>query len=380
MSEQYDSFVAQAESLPELLSGSAMRIADDMRLVLPTPDVFGIRQVIFTGSGDSHFAAEAAAMALRHWTGLAVTALPAMEAARYLDSGRPPLAGRNRGMLVVAISSSGEPARVVEATRRLRAMGAMTVGVTANADSRLGRSAEKIIDISIPAAPSAPGTRSYVASLVGGYSLAIRIAEILMCMTMDAANALRAEMAAMGGAVGDAVAAARVACEQGTPDWAQVFAIDCLGSGPSYVSARYAAAKLVEAAGLHAVAQDTEEFHHLNFFVDDPGQVPAIVFAPSSAEALSRQRELTDTLVELGRPAMVLTDDPSIAGVDAVAMPSVREMFAPILHCGPAAIIAAHAARARAVPHYRGHQGPWRGAKGAGLVRNSAILMHGEGT
>lgn len=368
--------MAQAESLPELLSSATMRIADGMRLVLSNQEIYGLRQVIFTGSGDSHIAADAAALALRAWTGLAVQSMPAMEAARYIDTGRPLLAGRNRGLLVVSISSSGEAARVVEATQRLRNMGALTLAVTANRDSRLGRSAEKIIDISIPAAPSAPGTRSYVASLLGLYSLAIRIAEVLMCMTMDQANALRTEIAGMGEAAARAIAATRSAKQ---PDWRTTFAADCLASGPSLASARFLAAKLVEAAGMHAIAQDAEEFHHLNYFVDRPDTVPAVLFAPSGAAAASRQCELADTLSVLGRPSLILTDDPALADRPGVLhLPPVREAFAPLLHCGPAAIIAAEAARARDIGHYRGHTGPWRGAQGAGLVRNSPIILRTE--
>jgi glutamine---fructose-6-phosphate transaminase (isomerizing) len=378
MSDQNDAFLRQAESLPTLLSESAGRILDGLRLALATESIFGLREVVFTGSGDSFFAAEAAAQALRHLCRLPAIALPAMEAARYLDTGHLRHMARPRGLLVVAISSSGEAARVVEATQRLRQAGALTLGLTATPESRLGQAAEAVADIAIPAFDPAPGTRSYVASLIGGYGIALRIAELLMSIPMDAANALRAELAGLAGPVETAVASARAAAPD-FPDWREMRSVDCLGSGPSLVSARYQAAKLVEAAGLFASAQCCEEFHHLNYFAADPARTAAIVFAPAAAPAASRQRELVDTLDQLGRPQLILTDDPALTGrPGAIALPPAPELFAPILHCGPAAVIATEAARVRGAVHFRGHDGPWRRAQGAGLVRNSRIVMLGE--
>jgi len=154
---------------------------------------------------------------------------------------------------------------------------------------------------------------------------------------------------------------------------------DVLGSGPSLGTAGYSAAKLVEAAGIHAVAQDSEEFFHLNFFVERPTVTPAILYAPSEGGAASRSSELVDTLGQLGRPTLVVTDRAGFGcGQTELLVPQVREWFAPIVQTVPAALLAAHAADLRGVPHYRGHIGPWIGARGAGLVRNSKIELNRE--
>lgn len=376
MTGQFDAFLAQARSLGDLVAGESAAIAQRARMVLAMEEVYGIRQIILTGSGDSYFAALAAVPAIRAWTGLPVQAIVSMEASRYVDHGRPPLAGRNRGLLVIAISSSGEAARLVEATQRLRALGAITLAITANDDSRLGRAAEKKINIAIPPAPSAPGTRSYVASLLGVYHIAIRIAEMLMCMTMDEAEALRRDLTALGEPLKGLSEKLEKPVADRIAAWGDVQAMDCLGSGPSLASACYAAAKLVEAAGIHAAPQDAEEFHHLNYFVDQPGQVPVVLFAPSQAISKTRTAELVGTLAELGRPHLVITDAVDFAPAEvSLVLPKTSEFFAPILQTVPAALLAAYAAERRGVVHYRGHTGPWRGAQNAGLVRNSKIEL-----
>lgn len=376
MTGQFDAFLAQARSLGDLVAGESAAIAQRARMALGMEEVYGIRQIILTGSGDSYFAALAAVPAIRAWTGLPVSAMVSMEASRYVDHGRPPLAGRNRGLLVIAISSSGEAARLVEATQRLRALGAITLAITANDDSRLGQAAEKKVNIAIPPAASAPGTRSYVASLLGVYHISIRIAEMLMCMTMDEAEALRRDLAGLGSSLKGLSEKLEKPVADRIAAWGDVQAMDCLGSGPSLASAYYAAAKLVEAAGIHASPQDAEEFHHLNYFVDRPGQVPVVLFAPSQAISKTRTAELIGTLAELGRPHLVITDaaDFAPAGVSLV-LPKTGEFFAPIAQTVPAALLAAYAAERRGVVHYRGHTGPWRGAQNAGLVRNSKIEL-----
>jgi glucosamine--fructose-6-phosphate aminotransferase (isomerizing) len=299
-----------------------------------------------------------------------------MEASRYMDHGRPPLSGRNRGLLVVAISSSGEAARLVEATHRLRALGAITLAVTASPASRVAQAAEKALDISIPASVSAPGTRSYVASLLGIYLLSLRIAEVLMCMTMDRAGALRSALAGMSNALHGLSESLEAAARERIDAWGPFHAADVLGSGPNFGSASYTAAKLVEAAGIHASAQDAEEFHHLNYFVETPESIPTILFAPTKSVAVNRTRELVTTLEQLGRPYLTITDDAGFAPANNVlVLPQVDECFAPILQTVPGALLSAFAAAKRKAPHYRGHTGPWRGARDAALVRNSKIEL-----
>lgn len=376
MPSQLDNYVTQIASLAELVRMQIQTVSDRGRLTLSTPDIYGVRQIILTGSGDSYFAALAAAPAIRAWTGLPVQAMVSMEASRYVDAGIPPLAGRNRGLLVVSVSNSGEAARLVEATQRLRHLGAMTLALTGNPESRLGKAAEYVLDVNAPPSTPAPGTRSYVMSLIGLYLVGIRIAEVLMCMTMDVANALRSEIAGLSSAIERTAETSEAVLSRKADDWQDNIAMDCLGSGPSFGSACFAAAKLVEAAGVHAAAQDAEEFHHVNYFVEQTKTVPVMLFAPGNAVSATRTRELAKTLRDLGRPHVVVTDDPSLTSpAYSLLTPTVREWFVPLLQVVSSSYLAAFWAASRGTRHYRGHDGPWRGAAGAGLVRNSKIEL-----
>jgi glucosamine--fructose-6-phosphate aminotransferase (isomerizing) len=369
---QCDDFVSQALSLAGLIAPCVDRLEPPTRKILSTPEVYGLRQIVLTGSGDSFFAAAAVTPMARALTGLPVQAMTSMEASRYAGDG--PVGAR--GVLVIAVSYSGEAARLVEAVQRWRARGAITLGVTASANGRLAQFAERWVDTRVEETVPAPGARTYVASLLALYLLVIRIAEVLMRITMDEANALRRELAAAGAAMDGMGEACAGQLEDLAGRWRDARAFDMLGSGPCLASAAYGAAKLVEAAGVHACAQDAEEFFHLNYFVDRPGEVPAVVFAPSNAAFAARAGELAATLGPLGRPSLVITDQAGFGGgLDELVLPVVREAFAPLLHAAPAALLAAYSAATRAVPHYRGHDGPWIGARGAALVRGSKIEL-----
>ena len=373
---QLDNFISQVDSLSAMIGPCVDRLEPITRKILTTPEIYGLRQIILTGSGDSYFAGAAAAPVFRDLTGLPVQAMTSMEASRYAGAAGKGVVN-TRGTLVIPVSYSGEAARLVEAAHRWRDRGALTLGLSAASEGRLAKAAERVVDTKVDEGAPAPGVRTYVAGLIALYLIAIRLGEVLMRITMDQANAMRRELASTGAAlagVQSALSAPIEAFAEQTREWT---AFDVLGSGPSLGSAGYGAAKLVEAAGIHATAQDCEEFFHLNFFIDRPDATPAVLYAPSQGTGASRCKELIETLGQLGRPFLVVTDQAGFAtGGLEIVLPDVREGFAPMLQAAPAALLAAHAAAVRGVPHYRGHDGPWIGARGAGLVRNSPIDLN----
>lgn len=373
MQDHTQALLAQVASLGDLVRDQTPLIEAKSRLLLTTPEIFGLRQVVVTGSGDSYFAAEAAVPLIRALTGLPAVALKAMEASRYLSLEK----GRFNpgGTLVLIVSSSGESARVIEAAQRLVAAGALVVAVTAKPESRLGQAATRALDVSVPPAPPAVGTRSYVASLLGCYLMGIRIAEVLLAITMDEANALRNEIAALGAPMRGLPDELRPAITRLAQEWAASDGAIFLGSGPSIGSAAYAAAKVIETAGVNTNPQDIEEFHHLEFFVGDPARRPAMAFTSIDARALSRVRELIGALDAVGRPYAICSDGDLGIGARQIFLPKVREAFAPLLHTIPAAMLAAYWGEHRAERPFRGSEGPWAASRDAVIVRKSDIIL-----
>lgn len=366
--------LAQARLLPQLIEAGIWPLEARVRRLIDTPTIYGIRQIVLVGSGDSHCAALAAAPAFRAWTGIAVHPMSTMDASRYLDMGRSDHAA---GTLAVLISVSGAGARIVEASRRLAAIGATITAVTAAPSSALAAGAHYVLET--PAAPSgaAPGSGSYIASLLALMLLAIRLGEVRQRHTMDEAGAYRLELARLAATLAASLPASRMPCAAFVEDAAPHHAVDCLGSGPAFGSAAYLAAKLVEAAGLHVMAQDTEEFCHLNFFNARPAETPTILFSSRSSASASRGDEVAGILRTLGRPTLLITDDPD-APAGALILPAVPELLLPLLHAVPAALLAAQWGDQLGAVPFRGHSGRWGAALDAGAVRRSAIVMKGD--
>jgi glucosamine--fructose-6-phosphate aminotransferase (isomerizing) len=374
MNQLLPAFLGHIRSLPELLPRLVEAIEPRARRVLSTPEIYQVRQIILTGSGDSHIAAESAAPALRTWTGLPVQALKAMDVARYLTQGMKKHSQHLRGALVVCVSHSGEAARVVEAAQRTRAAGARTLALTASPDSRLSRAATNVLALEVPDAGAVPGTSSYCASLFGLYLLGLRMAEVRLCISMDTANALRHELTQLQVPMAHAIEVCEKPLAARAQAWAHCRVADILGSGPGAGAAAYAAAKLIEATGIHAVSQDIEEFFHLNYFVAEPAEVATLVFAGAGSAASSRTRELSRTLQDLGRPFLLLTDDATFDLPEhSLVLPVVPEWLTPLLGVVPATLLAAFWADRTGAAYFRGHSGRWRASQSGALVRGSAI-------
>jgi len=105
----------QVLGLPQLIRDTTWEVENEARHALSTPDLLNLRLAVLTGSGDSYLAARAAQFAWQALGGVPTFADDAMTASRYRV--HPITGGQRLRPLVVAVSNSGEVARVVEAAR-----------------------------------------------------------------------------------------------------------------------------------------------------------------------------------------------------------------------------------------------------------------------
>ena len=67
----------QVYSLPSLIREQFWPLEAHVRKVLTTPEIYSLRSVLITGSGDSHMAGSAAAPAFVEFAGIVLTSFPA---------------------------------------------------------------------------------------------------------------------------------------------------------------------------------------------------------------------------------------------------------------------------------------------------------------
>lgn len=360
------------------LSGAYTELESTARSILSTPEIFKVRRIVLCGSGDSFFAARAAEWAMARLTEIEVLSLPALEASRYRSS-----LGRDadlRTTLVIAISNSGEAARTIEAAQRFGRRGALVLALTAATASRLANTAPRVFKLPVPELPSGPGYGPYLFSMVALQLLAFRLAEVRGVMTMDEAQGWRRELLSRLEELPRVHAAVDPVCAQLAARYRDLPVFEFLGSGPCAAVAQYGMAKLLEAVGTAALAQDLEEWVHLHFFSKAPRDTATVVLCPLGSAAESRVKEVLTYLERLERPTIVVADEDVAelavqAGFDAVPVSTrIGEMLCPVHFSAPLALLASHLADLGGADYGRGCRGPWENAAGGGAVRNSAIL------
>ena len=363
----------QVYSLPALIRDQIWTLEAKTRKALTTPEIFATRHIVLTGCGDSHISAVAAETAFTQLAGIHTQALNAMQASRYN-------AGHStwqypQNPLVLAVSSSGEVARVVEAVQHYRDCGALTVAITSNLGSRLATHADRVVEATVPPFVSSPGVRSYIISLLTLYLLAVRLGEVRGNYTADEAMNLRRELESTADAIETVLQTLDEPLKKLANEWSEFPNIELLGSGPDRGTAAYGAAKLLEAVGIHAVHQDVEEWVHLEYFVADTVHTGMLVMCPENSPASSRVEEIERYLQNLKRPYVILTGQSGDQRFrrPLVLTPEIRPIFAPLLYSVPLALFAAYLSHQVDATYGRGATGYWVDCRDGMTTRQSAI-------
>lgn len=320
----------------------------------------GVRRVALVGCGDSLAVMVAARRALEQALGVPCEPVQSLEFAYY----RAGLL--DRGTAVIALSSSGETTRTVEALLVAQNAGSYTVALTNTVGSTLHTEAD--VALTIEATRVGWPTQSSTAALALLLELAVRIGER---RDPGGAAPLRAALDALP----DAMAGVLRRIEPQIAGIAEhevaagVQTVLFSGAGPNLASAIVGAAKVKECTTLHAIDIQIEEYHHYNS--QKTGE-PLFVLAPSGPSVPRAVDTATDALRWGGRLYVVTTDGEGafaeLAGGDRlISLPAVPEPLSPLLYLLPAQLVGYHlglscyAAASRAAgPRHAGpeHAGP----------------------
>ena len=341
---------------PEVMFGQVAGLADDLRqltrpfeqqvrAVLTPSEWQAVKKVYLTGDGDSYHASCAAEMAFQV---IADVACEPLSAQRFLDYGaawmRPAAPPHT---LVIATSASGGTERVVQAIERAKEYGALTVALTGTPNSAVTQVADRSVVVELPHKERSPGIRTYQASLMGMLLVAIQLGERQGRYAQEETDRLRQELIALADVVDATTNAIQAGCREVADLIAASPIVVMLGSGPSYGTALYSAAKLVEAAGVFTLGQDLEEWWHVERFAY-PLDMPVFVIAPPGRSHW-RAQSVAATARGLGRRVIAVThkDDTEVTRHAHMVLPiqgEVREEFSPLLYPLFTSYVAAHVA------------------------------------
>lgn len=307
-------------------------VDEQVRDALADTDWNAVSEVYLTGDGDSYHASVAAEMAFATLGSVPCRALSALE---WLEYGAPRTGDRAGARpLVVATSVSGATPRVLDSIRRARERGALTLALTGTPGSPLTEHADRPVVVELAGRERSPGIRTYQASVLAMLLTAVRLLETRGA-DPDGARSLRDELHAVATDIDATARALAHRCAGAAEAIADSPATVVAGSGPNRGTALHAVAKLVEAAGVIAHAQDLEEWWHVERFAETTG-MPLVVVGPPSRSRW-RAVELARSGRELGRTVIAVAHegDEELARHAHELLPVAgepREEFSPLLY------------------------------------------------
>ena len=341
--------------------------------------ILGANRIVMGGSGDSLFGAISVAHAFRRWTGLPTEARSAIELARYETA----LLGPRD--LVISISNSGSSSRAREVALLAKDRGAPTLGVTGSLTGALASQADFLVHRPVGEDIGLPGYygrcllnfAEYMAVLYALYAfaLALGVKRGHITTEVQAEQMLRIEGAIE--AQGDIAARIEPAVARLCEQLGDIDTLWAIGAGPSQGTARYSAAKFHEQMPINGIAQDLEEWAHLEYFLTLKwGRRSVVLVLAPPGNSLDRAQELVRGIGTAGGRAIVVHASPELAFPEATLRLDlgfqIDEWLSPLVYHLPAQLLVLHMAARAGIPHIpmRRQDDTWLIAKG--IVRNSA--------
>lgn len=316
---------------PEAVQAT-LRRNDGVLDVVAARLVDGVRRVVLVGAGDSLAVMVAARAALESMLGVPCEPVQSLEFAYYQG------ALADEATAVIALSSSGETTRTVEALLVAQYRGAYTVALTNTASSTL--ETEAVTALRIEATRVGWPTQSSTAALALLLELAVRVGTLRdvasapeLRVALDAMpDAMRTVLGAIDGPIA-AIAAQEVSAQT----------VLFSGGGPNLAAAIVGAAKVKECTPLRATEIQVEEYHHYN---SQKAGEPLVLLVPSGPSVPRAVDTGTDAHRWGGRLYVVTTEGEhafdAVQPEAVLELPAVPEALSPLLYLLPAQLIGYH--------------------------------------
>ena len=372
-----DEIIAQSKVF-ELYGPEVFRQAEE--ILLRIGDLSKINRIYITGCGDSFFAGLACRDFFLKYTNIHTEVHQAIEFSRYVCPQEV-----DDKAIVLSISSSGRVARTVECALRAKEKQAISIGVTRDPKSLLARSSDENLIVNIPDVIGvAPGTQSYIASLLAIISFAIALGKQLGILNEEGvkqifdyiteiSNAMKMTVEANFDLINKYIMAYT---DEENPNRIKIFHI--LGSGPNFGTAQFGSMKLLEASGLDSIPQGIEEWAHSQYFTTKPG-THVIVLAPQG-NSRDRALEILQAVTVMDGKKIVIGEenDEELQRAADIFLPiigieNIKEEFSQLIYPIPLEIIALHMTNSLNGSPFEFDKKPWRKAENFRQIFSSQI-------
>lgn len=365
--------IAQIRSLPEMVQQSLPAFTASIEQNLTKEFCSSFDHLYLMGCGDSHHVSVATQMAFRVLSGVETEALTAMQFARYTAN----TLHNPQGCLVAGASVSGEVSRTLEGMLMARKAGAQVMALTATPTSRIGRAADVLVDTTQPPFKDPegmviPGVRSFVANQVGLLLVALHFGKLRGHLSGQEVTYYREIIDSLPEKIQKTLLLNEEIAIALADEWLDASEFVFCGSGPGYATALFSAAKILEASGDSALAQDMEEWAHLQYFAKK-ANTPTFLITAGEQDA-SRASEVMTAAQMIGRRGAMIAPNSYLEefSEEMIKLPvadGIPEMFQSILSVLPGSLFAAYRAEKLGEPYFRDFGGGRNKEGGGGISR-----------
>lgn len=312
-----------------------------------------IKHIFILGCGDSYYCSLANRIAFMEATGVFVEAVEALEFSRYIVNYLP------ENSAVIGVSNSGTVTRTIEGVLSARQKGAITLAVTAVADSNLARAVDIPLIINTPPnikkrenGPSVitPGTGSYIASLLGVYCVGLAFGLTFGKLKESDIDVKIKELILLAENMEATIKAVSPIAKEfaGKVDPEKSFII--LGGGPNFGTAHFSLAKMFESLRKPGHCVEIEEWAHEEFFITDENSIVFVIVPPGncrdrSLEQIQAAKDMGASVVAIGSES-----DKELKQLVDLVFPikgETVESLTPFIYCIPFELFACYLADAR---------------------------------
>lgn len=329
----------------------------DLEDVISLSEIFDVREIYIVGSGDSYAAALAFAPLLeKYCDGFGVNVMDPLHFSRYLAKDEIGI-GEPNNPLVIFISASGSPSRIYEGIVKANKIGAFTVLLTGNSESRSASVAKRVYKIDTKKVEGGMvGLETYISSMLGLIAFTSRFGLVRGTLSPSTEEEWREKIIKLNLDYMSSWNAIDETIKQFANENKDYIKYDFIGDNIHQASALFGSFSAVEAFGAISTVDDSENWAHINTFFKDPETIPTIIVTSKNSNSQSRVLETIKQANGIGRPILVIGDVDDIDGVTVCKIPTLSEedyWLQPLFDCLPLALLSAYITEAQNKNYFR---------------------------
>ncbi len=296
------------------------------------------QRLYLIGSGTSYNAAVAVMGLIRAWTDLDVTVVAPHEFLHY-----EPQTRLGKGTLAVGISQSGRSTGTLDSLKHARDLGAVTIAVTAEADSPITAVAGVTIPTSTGPEPVGPKTKGYTSTVATLLWLVAGLAEAKGYASGHPADEVRSALKAAPGVMEETLTRCASVMADIIATFAAVPSLSVVSYGPNLATALEGGLKILETVRVPVGIFEAEEYMHGPYHCLEP-ETHAVFIVPSGP-GQARAMDLIRFVQTLTTRTLVLTDEAnegarSLSGHVIMLPGGLAEGYTPLSYIVPLQLLA----------------------------------------